>query len=69
MTKKAKKLLILFAENFIEFGRLSFAGFVIGGILSDSPNKILIIAVGAACSVTPILAGILMKTKTYLEED
>ena len=67
MTKKQKKLLVLAAENLVEFGRLSFAGFVIGGILSESESKILIIALGAVCSITPILTGILMKT--YLEED
>jgi hypothetical protein len=62
MKIKTKKLLLLIAENFIEFGRLSFAGFVIGGVLSSSSDKILIIMIGAISSIVPVTAGILIKT-------
>ncbi|MDR2813640.1 MAG: hypothetical protein LBB79_03150 [Prevotellaceae bacterium] len=67
MPERRKKLLILVAENLIEFGKLSFAGFVIGGVLSESPNKFMIITIGAVCSVAPVLIGIL--ALTFLEED
>jgi hypothetical protein len=67
MKKKQKKLLVLVAENLIEFGKLSFAGFVIGGVLSESPNKFMVITIGAVCSAAPVLIGIL--ALTFLEEN
>jgi hypothetical protein len=65
--KKIKKLLRLIADNLIEFGKLSFAGFVIGGILSDNQDKMVIVTVGIFSSVVPVVVGILVKT--YLEEE
>ncbi|GHT13927.1 hypothetical protein AGMMS4956_10870 [Bacteroidia bacterium] len=64
MNKKTKKTFDLLADNLMELGRLAFAGFVIGGFLSDSPDKFLLIAYGSIFSVLFITSGILIKRRT-----
>jgi hypothetical protein len=59
--------LTIVAENLIEFGKLSFAGFVIGGVLSDVPGRAAIIFAGIFGSIAPMVAGILVKI--YLEDE
>ncbi|MDR1226265.1 MAG: hypothetical protein LBK47_05125 [Prevotellaceae bacterium] len=52
----------IIADNFIELGRLLFAGVVIGGIVGETDKMEIIILGGIACAVF-IAFGILLKIK------
>jgi hypothetical protein len=58
-----KKLLILAADNLTELGRLSFAGLVIAGIISDNPYKLTLIVGGGICCFILLAAGMIIKAK------
>ncbi|GHT68699.1 hypothetical protein FACS189452_08820 [Bacteroidia bacterium] len=64
MDGKTIKTFDLIADNLMEFGRLAFAGFVVGGFLSDNPDKFLLITYGGSFSLLFITIGILIKRRT-----
>jgi hypothetical protein len=58
-----KRVRINVADNMIEIGRLTFAGLVIGGLLSSDPNWVVWLICGSVCSASMLVWGIILKSK------
>jgi hypothetical protein len=62
MNKKKKGIFWMStADVLIELGKLIFASFVIGGVLSNDSNRLVIVGVGGAISALVISFGIFLK--------